>query len=191
MDYLVAAVRQQLTPARYLRIQHPGKRHFDWVLPGVITVAAMLLFSWSPGPMQVLKEDGIIYVITDLIKMLVGFYIAALAAVATFQKADMDGLPAGDPITLNVKRKGVPVVSKLSRRQFLCYLFGYLSFLSIILYFVGACAPLVATLCREISPDWLFLTVRAIALFLYLMFTAQLVTTTLLGLHFLTDRIHR
>lgn len=191
MAYFAAAIRQQLTPVNYLRIKHPGKVYFDWVLPSLIAVCAILVFYSLSGSVRILGNDGIVFVITDLIKMLVGFYIAALAAVATFQKSDMDELPEGESITLAVTRRGKPVESKLSRRRFLCYLFGYLSFLSIFLYFIGACAPYVADLCKEIGQQWLFLLIRFIALFLYLIFTAQLVTTTLLGLHFLTDRIHR
>lgn len=191
MAYFTAAIRQQITPVKYLWIRHPGKVHFDWVVPGLVTGVVLLLVVWSPVPVRVLDKGGVVYAVTDLIKVLVGFYIAALAAVATFQKEDMDQQTEGEPLTLKVRRKGQLKDAKLTRRQFLCYLFGYLSFLSLFLYFAGACAPFVSVIFNDSLPGWLFAAVRFLCLLLYLLFAAQLITTTLLGLHFLTDRIHR
>lgn len=103
----------------------------------------------------------------------------------------MDSLPDGESITLSVKRKGKPVESKLTRRMFLAYLFGYLSFLSILLYFISVLAPFVAANAAVFLERDAYFLFRWISVLVFLFLTANLVTTALLGLHFMTDRLHR
>src|SRR5258706_8987546 len=74
---------------------------------------------------------------TDLLQVLTGFYIASLAAVATFNKPGLDDPMAGDPPTLREDYCAITTVKPLTRRRFLCLLFGYLSWLSLFLYFIG------------------------------------------------------
>lgn len=184
-------IKQLFTPVAYLRIKHPVKRHFDWTLPLFLTGFSALLFFSLPSLPAVSGPEGLVFVVTDLIKILVGFYIASLAAVSTFDRPSMDEMIAGEEPTLSVSRKGIEKTIKLTRRRFLCYLFGYLSFLGMALYFLGATSNLLANPLHETLCPKYYEAAKYSFLALYFFFVFNLLTTTLLGLHFLTDRIHR
>lgn len=184
-------LNQLITPLGYLRIRQEVKPWFDWYAPFFITSTMVLAFYALPISVNIFGDNGLVFIITDLIKFLAGFYIASLAAVATFHKPEMDEPLAGSAATLDVIRRGGDKKSILSRRRFLCYLFGYLAFMSLALYFVGAAVSLLwenLSVLAQYSwaqfAKWLFI-------YVYLFFTVNLLTTTLLGLHFMTDRIHR
>lgn len=182
---------QLLTPIAYLRIRHPAKPWFDWYIPAAITAIVFAAVFFAPKPVKVFGEHGLIFFVTDLIKMLIGFYIAALAAVATFAREGMDECVQGEPATLRVKRKGVAKESILTRRRFLSYLFGYLAFTGLVLYFAGAATTLFGSNLSLLQAALWGVVIKWCFVFAYIFFTANLITTTLLGLHFLADRIHR
>ncbi|WP_018319316.1 hypothetical protein [Bradyrhizobium sp. WSM2793] len=124
--------------------------------------------------------------------MLTGFFIAALAAVATFGKQEMDDpMPGEPPVRLEHKVNTETYFENLSRRRFLSFLFGYMAFLTLALYIVGYVFSLPTNIGwlrpRRIGgrPSSGFsgaLTWFALA---------NLLSNTLLGLFYLTDRIHR
>ena len=158
----------------------------------LISIVIILVLCALPKSIAIIGDRGLISIITNLIQILVGFYIASLAAVATFQKDGLDDLLAGDPVTLNVNRQGKYKEIPLTRRKFLCFLFGYLSFMGIILYFTGAVAELLSENIKILAPAYISLVVvKCVFLFLYLLATSHLFVTTLLGLHYMTDRMHR
>ena len=122
--------------------------------------------------------------------MLIGFYIAALAAIATFPSATLDEEISGNPTQLNVMRRGTQLTITLSRRRFLSYLFGYLAFMSLFLFITG-----VALLTADITIDSKEINLSYICKLLgasvYFFWVYNTLVATLLGLHYLTDRIHR
>ncbi|MCK1670190.1 hypothetical protein [Bradyrhizobium sp. 153] len=70
--------------------------------------------------------------------VLTGFFIAALAAVATFGKQEMDDpMPGEPPVRLEHTINTETYYENLSRRRFLSFLFGYMAFLTLVLYVVG------------------------------------------------------
>lgn len=186
-----SALAQLFSPLSYLRIRHPLKVWFDWVVPATVAAACIAIVIVLPKPLPILGDDGLITVITGLLQILVGFYIAALAAIATFQREGLDNLLSGDPAQLNVVRNGVPRTMLLSRRRFLCYLFGYLAFSGLALYFIGASANLLSANLQALIPTGWASLAKYVSAGLYLFWTANVLVTTLLGLHYLTDRIHR
>jgi len=185
------AIKQLFTPINYLRINHPIKRWFDYIIPLFLTACIFLALFYLPKEPLLFGDNGLIFIITDLIKILVGFYIASLAAVATFQRPEMDNPLSGNPATLSVKRRGKSKVLDLSRRQFLCYLFGYLAFIGMVIYFTGAASSLLADNFRIIIPIAYKAYAKWSFVFFYIFITMNMLTTTLLGLHYMTDRIHR
>jgi hypothetical protein len=187
----MSVLSQLLTPISYLKIRQEVKPWFDWYVPLIITVVSFSILFALPKEVSVFGEAGLVFFITDLIKVLTGFYIASLAAIATFNKESMDELLAGSPAELMIDRGTGPKLAKLSRRRFLCYLFGYLAFMSLAIYFIGAAVSLVAGSFASLSGSILGDCLKWVFVFVYLFFTANLLTTTLLGLHFMTDRIHR
>ncbi|MBK1717551.1 hypothetical protein CKO27_07835 [Thiocystis violacea] len=180
-----------MTPVRYLRIQHPAKRLLDVIVPALMAGLATACLMLLPYPVRLLGDSGLISVFTDLLQILVGFYIAALAAVATFDRPGMDAPLDGEPARLIERRNGALVPVNLSRRRFLSMMFGYLSFLGLVLYFWGALAGLLAENLRDTIPVEIYVFAVPACLFLYLFWICNLLVTTLLGLHYLSDRIHR
>jgi hypothetical protein len=156
-----------------------------------VSIACTILLILLPRPLPVFGGDGLIKVITGILQILTGFYIASLAAVATFDKQGMDDPMPGKPIALNVKRRGHTKSEILTRRRFLCLLFGYLALLSFFLYFLGAIANLVTDNVKYLLPVASHSLIKWGFVFAYLFLTVNLVTTTLHGLYYMVDRIHR
>lgn len=179
-------------PLRYLKIDHPEKRKFDLLLPLILGVFFALPMLSSQFRSDALLTFDVIGKISNFLGVLTGFFIAALAAVATFGKQEMDDpMPGEPPVRLEHKVNTETYFENLSRRRFLSFLFGYMAFLTLALYVLGY-AYLIADkyLITDVIPQWrsaifgTFWLVYAFAL-------ANLLSNTLLGLFYLTDRIHR
>lgn len=181
-----------LAPIGYLRLKHQEKIWFDFVIPFLISALVVVVYLLLPRPFPLLGDRGLISAVNGLLQVLTGFYIAALAAVATFDKPGMDLIMDGDPPTINEMRKGAPKDIELTRRRFLSYLFGFLSFESLLLFVIGVVLNLLSdSICVWMDgAEYLTGIVKPFLLFIYMAMLGNLVTTTLLGLYYLTVRIH-
>ncbi|MBK8158741.1 MAG: hypothetical protein IPK59_08235 [Rhodospirillaceae bacterium] len=194
---------QLFRPVAYLRIEHPAKKLFDVTAPKWLAVGTTVILTVLPNPPLFLGEGSVLEQIQSLIQLLIGFFIAALAAIATFDEKSLDCLMEGTPATLKQPDpyQGRPTDNPLTRRQFLCFLYGYLSFLSFALYLA-----IMALQILQPSFDWLAKialplgpfapvsamdTVAAVLKLGYGFFFWQMVTVTLMGLYYLTDRLNR
>lgn len=179
------------TPLNYYFIKHPLKNIFDIYIPLAITLFMFMAFYLFRESVPISGDGGFLSSVSNILQMLTGFFIASLAAVATFESKILDDLFDGEQATLLMNIKGVEKEYNLSRRRFLSYLFGYLSFLSFVLYFTGVFANLfVSGLASAISCE-VFFYLKWLFLLLYLFLLSNLLVTTLLGLHYMADRIHR
>jgi hypothetical protein len=196
------SIRQILVPCNYLRIRHGqtlmrSKAVFDFVLPALATAATCGACLWLGISLAVFQHSGLVKNLLSLLALMIVFYMAALAAVATFAREGMDTPLKGGEAILKVRHHdGGHMVSKsLTYRQFISYLFGYLSFLSLCLYvtvvFLAAgwepleCKLLAANLNAWVL-DWIVNPVLFVVVFF---FTWQLIITSLLGIYFLTERV--
>lgn len=189
---LEEVVRKLAAPMSYLRIFHSEKIWFDLYLPLFFASFFTAGYTLIPMPFPLLGTTGLIVQINGLLQVLIGFYIAALAAVATFQGRGMDGFMDGTPPTLKEKSKGLYKSIPLSRRRFLSYLFGYLALMSLAVFFSGVVVNLVSSsLSQWISSlTWAF-HYKLGFLFTYLFLVCNIFITTMLGLYYLTVRIHQ
>lgn len=184
-------MRILFTPLLYLRISHPGKRLFDWVLP---LLGAILLFAASElvgfgGTLT--GKDGLIGLVTPIAGLLSGFFFAALTATATFPGPRLDEQLDGTPATLEYRQGGERIRSHLSRRRYLCFLFGYLTWMALVLFLVGTLAAMLTPgIARLLSPEQAWLLGRCLS-FIYYAILTHVAVTTFVGLHFLSERIHR
>lgn len=179
-----------LVPLYYLRISHPEKAKFDLILPVIfwaIACSALLSSDFVADAMTKLK---ILDSLGSFIGLLAGFFIASLAAVATFGSEDMDEEMPG-PLTLAHVRNAVQHLEKLSRRRFLSFLFGYLAFLSLLLYVIGVAFtigyPYLVLAHFGEHAGFVFGVFWAV----YSFILSTVLSNTLLGLFYLTDRMHR
>jgi hypothetical protein len=177
-----------LKPAAYLWVRHPAKRWLDVIaalLGGLIGGGT----AWIGG-INIFGHDGLIVGVNGLFQALPGFYIAALAAIATFDGSkrgyDLDETWTYPPATL---READGFDLPLTRRHFLALLFGYLGFSSLALYFVGLFATLFAPYIHNAAPAWQH-EMRLIFAAVYVGWITHVIGSTILGLFFLSHRFH-
>lgn len=176
----------QLTrPFSYLSVQHKDKWLYDWLLPAVFTVLTLLIAIAYIPPSNLVGEEGLISEITSFVAGLPGFFIAALAAVATFNRHDIDELMADPAPKIKIIFEGDLIVVEMTRRRFLCVLFAYLTATSILLVLITKIALSTSAVYSEPSRllAWLGFTG-----FMFVLW--QIVSATALGLYYLGERLH-
>lgn len=177
-----------LTPLSFVRLHSADLRAYQWITPSVLAAAALAAFYLLPAQPAVFGEKGLVSTVNGLLNTLIGFYIAALAAVATFQNPMLDQPMKGRTPTITRFRQGETVEEKLTRRRFLVVLFGYCAFLSIMLFAFGVISQLVAPSLASVA---LAESMKFVWLATYFWMASSLLVVTLLGLHYLIDRMHR
>lgn len=171
-----------LTPMRYLKISHKEKLFFDWILPAICATLFIITNEFLlPYPLQFLGKESIVSIVNGILQMLSGFYIASLAAIATFNRPEIDEVMLNAPKLNNIQ---------VTRRIFLTHLFGYLAFMSILTYFVGGFAQISQDNISLLTGYSFYPVISYIAMGLYVFIMFNLVFVTLLGLFFMIDRIH-
>lgn len=170
---------------RYLKILHPLKKRYDYVMPAIVAFVFLSLYLVAPLRPNILGENGILIRLNNLFQILPGFYIAALAAVSTFNERSLDEKLKGHPATLKIDGDGFEV---LTRRRFLCLMFGYLATLCMLIFFVNIVADilyqnLVLTIGHSVVID-------CVLLYIYLFFLSQLFVVSLWGLYYMVEGIH-
>lgn len=177
-------IAYQLTrPVSYLRIAHEDKWIYDWLVPGVITTATTILLCWLTTVQYLTGDGGLLGQITGFLENLPGFFIAALAAVATFNRHDIDEVMSNPP-RVRIMYQGRLGFVEMTRRRFLCVLFSYLTAATIFLiiaYYLAAAIGKGANIPE--AAQWVFATA-------YLFVFWQMIVATLLGLFYLGERLH-
>lgn len=174
---------QLASPFSYLRIQHEDKWIYDWLVPLILSAGTLAVYYFFIPVASVVSEGGVISSITDFIANLPGFFIAALAAVATFNKHDIDELMANAP-KIHIMHHGNSMLVEMTRRRFLCVLFSYLTAVSVLIVMVTRIAL------NLVIPNecWLVVSWFGISIFTYAVW--QMIVATLLGLYYLGERLH-
>ena len=181
-----------LTAFSFLQLKSPDIRWYQWIYPSLIFAAGFGAYLAGGGSWLSFDHDEMIGDVNALMGILVGFYIAALAAVSSFTNETLDQIMKGRAPTLTHVRQGQEVKETLTRRRFLSILFGYCACVSIILYTFGvlqAHVSIAVPLEGWISEanEWARMTVWAA----YLWLLSSLLVVTMLGLHYLIERMHR
>lgn len=169
------------SPLNYWRIFHKEKIIFDVALPFACAFIFLLLNNMViPHKISIIGDKGVINIINGILQILAGFYIASLAAIATASLPRLDEpMKGASPRYLGDSNKGI------TRRIFLTHLFGYLSFMSLLIYFVGGIAKIsilnIQPLLDYIPP------LKFVFSFIYLFFVFNLAFVTVLGLFFMIE----
>lgn len=176
-------VYQLSRPFSYLRIKHEDKWVYDWLAPILFTAVTVFVAAKFIPLERILGSSGLISELTNFVSNLPGFFIAALAAVATFNKNDIDQLMANPP-KIEILHHGSFLMVEMTRRRFLCVLFSYLTAISIFLV-IGARIGLAITVPSEYfaAASW-----SGIVIFMFVLW--QMILATVLGLYYLGERLH-
>jgi hypothetical protein len=183
---LIGAVSVLLTPFGYVRIEFQSRAYFNLYLPLLCAGLCWLLLWFAGAKAPFSSNVGLLAHFTLPFATLVGFYIAALAAVASFQSASLDKPLKGKAAYVEVwsNRAQKMVKQELTRRQFVVALFGYLAAVSMVFIVVGGLIKLLQS-----SRESLFTpTVEYLLTFVGLVIVWNVVCVTLLGIYFLADR---
>ncbi|GGC90118.1 hypothetical protein [Chelatococcus reniformis] len=175
-----------LAPLRYLQIRHPEKERYDFLIPVIATLAAWALYMVVTPRIALFGDAGLLKFTRDILIMGVPFMVGALASVAMGSPGNhMDRRPVGAELWLDGE--------SLTLRQFVCYLLGYLSFVSIVVL----AAAVGAELMKKAVFSWTagypvirFYIMAAGSLLLCGMLSV-LSVTVLWSLYFLTDIVNR
>lgn len=178
--------KRLLAPLRYLAIYHPEKTYYDFIVPAV-WAGVMMAGYWIMGPKPPLFSDaGLLKLVRDLLIMAVPFMVGALAAVAMGAPGtNIDRRMVGSEIMLDGE--------VLTARQFVCYLLGYLCFVSIVVL-IGS---VVAAVMHDAVLEWtkwhpsLRLSIRVVGTGLLFAGLSALTVTVLWSLYFLTVVVNR
>lgn len=183
---------QLLRPFSYLAINHPAKKVVDWRVPGFLTIVAMSVLVAGRGSINVWGPDGLVSVLQGLVQGLPGFYIAALAAVATFgRQTTLDSLIPEPTPTIETWYGGGKIEIGLTRRRFLCLLFAHLTAVSVcISVFASFGRALAGPIQRSMGAQWLDLAFY-VGSTVYVFFVFQMIVVTLWGLYYLSDKMHQ
>jgi hypothetical protein len=188
---------------RYLQIKQghglfSSKASYDVAIPAIFSSCVTLAIWMLDVGLGFFSETGFVTGIINLLNLLIAFFIASLAAVATFHREGLDDPLKGEPATM-MRRASDGVIREkiLTHRQFICYLFGYLSFVSIMLLLALYGIRLVGNGATQIA-DFMFEVggviisareiLRLIGSFIFFFVFGQIVVTMLLGIYFLADR---
>ncbi|WP_193087959.1 hypothetical protein [Advenella sp. FME57] len=149
----------------------------------------VILKHW--GQVPIYESSGLIEKILGFVQVLPGFYIAALAAIATFNKLDIDKtMPAPAP-KIDVIVNGTSVPIELTRRRFLCSMFAFLTAESFILIVLAIFALIAHSPIKGLLPDNVHFASSMGFLFAFMLLFWQMVLATFWGLFYLGDRLHQ
>jgi hypothetical protein len=180
------------TALSFFKIKSPDLFWFQWIYPIIFCITLQIIFWLLPSKPHIFGDAGIVNSTNGLLNTLIGFYLAALAAIASFPNNALDLNMKGRTPEIYLNRGGKKILEKLTRRRFLCILFGYCTFVSIFIYFLGVISSflLPSLLSIPFFIKWKYFF-KFGWLSIYLFLSSSLLITTLLGLHYLVDRMHR
>lgn len=187
-----------LYPLRYFRLVNATKRWLDALaIPLAVLLAAPF---WLFPKAIFFSSGGFLDKILALTSALAGFYVAALVAAATFAHPDLDRVITVGPVYERRSYDGQQELEPLTRREFACVIFGYLSFGSLLYTLCAAVAvttagpafvalkgnALVAKYLTADTLPW----ASGIAVYAFTLPLAHLAIATGLGLYYLMERMH-
>ena len=178
----------QLTrPISYLFLKHDAGKIYNWQIPFFLSALTLFLLGFSSNVVAIAGDTGLVQELSGFVGGLPGFLIAALAAIATFNRPMIDQEMIESP-RIDIKIGNLELDDQtLTRRDFLLRLFSYLTVLSIALVIfekvgsaVGVPKYFVSTL--HIA-EWTFTAI-------YTIFFWQLLVLLLFGLYYLCERLN-
>ncbi len=185
-------MRYFLYPLRYLAFRDASEQLLvrrDWLLLLIITALICGTFFSFPSA-NFFGEGGFLDGVGGVASTLTGFYIAALVATAAFA-SPMNSMD--EVIVQGAVLEFDPIensMSKLTRRQFVCAIFGYLAFISFALSIISLIGvALAAPLSSAISGTPLEY-IALVVIMLVAILVAHMMVTTSHGLYYLVDRLY-
>lgn len=192
-----------LTSLRYLRLRDEKGRRLAFrnlIATFIITALLSAPFIFM-ATANYFHKDGFVDKVGSFSSVLTGFYVAGLLAVATFSATmgNLDGAITVGRIILPARLPN-DLPRELTRREYVCAIFGYLSFLSLFTTLLAISVVTLAEACpplRDFSAyqgdRHIFVSkdvFRAIPIMFFSLLVAHLTIVTCHGLYYLMDRLY-
>lgn len=179
-----------LRPFSFLTVRHPSKLPLwvNWAFPALLSGLVVGGVWWLKAPVNIYGEQGLLERILSFVQTLAGFYIAALAAVSSFNSPHLDRVMPAPAPTMYIKYNGVLQSVQATRRRFLTSMFAYLTALSIVLSLMAMAVLVLAPAFKQLWPMavvWLYWI--GFTTFLFALF--QMISVTFWGLFYLGERM--
>lgn len=158
----------------------------------VIISVACIFFCSILLPINFFGKEGIINNLGNFASILIGFYITALGVISTFEGKGLsldDIIPdeRGSMYTYDAMDREL----KLTRRKYLCLMFGYLSFIAIICYLSSVVINYLAVIIKQyISNFYIFMGIRSVVIVCFFIIFTHMIIVTLEGIYYISYRIH-
>lgn len=179
-----------LRPFAYLTVRHPSRLPLwvNWLLPAALAMA-VLIGLWTLGVrVNVYGTQGLVERLLGFIQTLAGFYIAALAAVSSFNSPHLDRtMPTPAPV-MYIKHNGISERVPATRRRFLTSMFAYLTAVSVLFSLTAIATLVLAGPIAGAYPNVATL-LHPIVLFIFLLTLFQMTCVTFWGLFYLGERM--
>jgi|26BtaG_2_1085354.scaffolds.fasta_scaffold05527_3 hypothetical protein len=189
-------LRNTLKAFGFLRIKYRGQ-NLNFVLYTLPVVFAIficifiLIVDFNSSKAINIFTQNAFDSISTFVQVLPGFYIASLAAIASYNNPNVDNKMSGRPPYLEERVSGGKRPSDLSRRRFLTLMFGYLAAVSMILtIFLFFIRLSYDTAIFSVKP-LVYSAVYYILCFVFFAIFLQMILITLHGIYYLADRMHR
>jgi hypothetical protein len=161
----------------------------NWALPfagALATAGALTLYGES---VNTFGAQGLLDRLLSFVQTLVGFYIAALAAVASFNSPHLDKeMPPPSP-TMRVKYNGVLQEVSATRRRFLSAMFAYLTALSFLFSLLAIGILASAGTAAVVLPTEIASWLKPLTTFVIMFGVFQMTSITFWGLFYLGERM--
>ncbi|WP_280569358.1 hypothetical protein [Chromohalobacter sp. 296-RDG] len=181
-------VYQLLRPVSYVLIKHEDKHIYDWSIPLLLSICTIAGSSFIGAGWSFAFD--MINGFSGFVQNLPGFFIAALAAIATFNRVDIDKTMDGKhPPSLDTWVGNQVVPQPLTRRRFLCLLFSYLTVESFVIAIMGVVAGSVGFVSSDGNLQANVISAWAFVIF-FVFISFQLLVSTLHGMYYLAERVH-
>lgn len=179
----------------FLSVDAPFGAGYNWKYPLSISALLAVLGVMLGADVNYWGKDGLLTALTPLLSVLFPFYVAALAAVATFKGvADLD-----KPFPLDAEERrvtmprmgsgGVIEFIEITQRHYLSLLFGYCAVVSIALIFFYTVFRFVTVSISPPIPGYVtYFGYGLLLIFIFLF--CQVILLTLVAVYYLSDRIH-
>lgn len=167
-------------------VKYNAKKWIDIYLPTLtaLTFSFFMVLLLIFNDFKIFFKGDAFGLLTSFLQTLPGFYIAALAAIVSFNNPKLDELDFDDcPIDCNEYN--------MTFRRFLTNTFAYLAWISIFLILDCLVIKYIFESIKLDIIDSYFYIVYAVLLTPLMFFVSQLFSITAMSLFYLGDRIHR
>lgn len=159
-------------------------------MPLLLTLVFTLAVLWARLPVNYFGESGLLERLLAFVQTLVGFFIAALAAVASFNSPHLDKTMPDEPPTMVIRyNKGTERV-KATRRRFLSAMFAYLTAVGFLFSVAAIVVLTVGPAVASVLPSLVMTPMKFFVAFGFTFAITQLVCVTFWGLYYLGERVH-